>query len=66
VGFSAALLGYAYRCGQEPIALYDRARCIEILTDGQDMNISEAEEYFEYNVAGAWVGDLTPMIAVVS
>jgi hypothetical protein len=36
-----------------------KQKCIEILMrDGSDRE--EAEEYFECNAAGAWVGDGTP------
>jgi len=59
-GFDDALIGYAQRCGQPALAVYDRAKCIDLLMkDG--MTHEEAEEYFEYNVVGAWVGDRTPL-----
>ena len=59
-GFEDAYLGIIRRCGQSPHAIYDRAKCIEILVARDGMDESEAEEFFEYNVAGAWVGPGTP------
>ena len=60
-----AVIGCAYRCGQSPVVLYDREKCIGLLVEGGCSDRDEAEEYFEFNIAGAWVGDLTPMIAVL-
>lgn len=59
-GFDAAMLGVAERCGQPPLVAYDRSRCIDILA-AQGMDREEAEEFFEFNVAGAWMGEYTPI-----
>ena len=65
-GFEDAYIGYIqgwFEQNQSYVACYDRAKCIEILTrDG--MNEDEAEEYFEFNVAGAYVGKYTPLFLV--
>ena len=58
-GFDQALIGVARRCGQPSLAVYDRNKCIEILA--QDMDWHEAEEYFEFNVSGSWMGPNTPI-----
>jgi hypothetical protein len=39
--------------------IYSKSKCIEILME--DMNEEEANEYFEFNVKGAFVGDKTPI-----
>ena len=31
----------------------------------QDMTFEEAEEFFEYNVMGSWVGDGMPCFAIL-
>lgn len=56
-GFENAFLGVATQFNSK-FAVYDRAKCIEILA--KDMTHEEAEEYFEFNVAGAWMGVNTP------
>ena len=57
--FAEACLGVAWRFGMEPVALYDYVRVIEILVaDG--LTEEEAEEHFNFNIQGAWVGDKTP------
>ena len=40
------------------VACYDRAAVVGILA--RDMTNDEAEEYFEYNIRGAYVGPGTP------
>lgn len=56
-GFEEAFVGIARQFGK-PFAVYDRSRCIKILC--KDMSHSDAEEYFQFNVEGAWVGEQTP------
>lgn len=63
-GFDAALIGTGERCGQPTLAVYDRKKCIEIL-QGQGMSYDEAQEYFDFNVVGAWVGEQTPIFVDV-
>ena len=64
-GFDAAFIGSGERCGQPTLAVYDRDKCIEIL-QGQGMSYDEAQEYFDFNVVGAWVGEQTPIFVDVS
>tara|TARA_A100001391_G_scaffold105323_2_gene70446 strand:+ start:8110 stop:8499 length:390 start_codon:yes stop_codon:yes gene_type:complete len=61
-GFDDALVGMIARCGTEPLALYDRDKCIQLLMD-KGATHEEAEDYFCYNVEGCWAGPHTPFIA---
>tara|TARA_Y100000593_G_scaffold95082_1_gene199317 strand:- start:2616 stop:2996 length:381 start_codon:yes stop_codon:yes gene_type:complete len=61
-GFDDALVGMIARCGTEPLALYDREKCIKLLMDAGSTH-EEAEDYFCYNVEGCWAGPHTPFIA---
>ena len=63
-GYEDALIGFLQRFGMEPLALYDRDKCIKILMERDGMDFHEAEEFFEFNSAGAWVGENTPAFAV--
>lgn len=59
-GFDEAIVGYGQRCSEPPVVIYDRSKCLEILMrDG--MTLEEAEEFFSFNVEGAWVGPRTPV-----
>lgn len=64
-GFEDALLGYMERAGGMLCAAYDRDKCIQILVDRDGMTEEEAEEYFEFNVVGAYVGEKTPAFVTV-
>lgn len=59
-GFDEAFLGLVQRCGQPIVACYSAEAAIMVLFR-KGMTMEEAEEYFNYNVVGAWVGERTPM-----
>ena len=60
-GFEDAFLGVSEVFGRPPLATYDRDKCIDILIQRDGMTYEEAEEYFDFNVTGAWVGENTPI-----
>lgn len=57
-GFDEAFLGIGQQFNRF-FAVYDRFKCIQILSE--DMTLEEAEEYFDFNVVGAYVGENTPV-----
>jgi hypothetical protein len=62
-GFDDCIVGIVERCTMAPIVCYDRERVIAaLMRDG--MTWEEAEEYFEFNQMGAWVGDSTPCFLI--
>jgi len=62
-GMEEAVIGYVERFGQEPLVLLDKKKCIKMLM--KDMSEEEAEEYFSFNVIGAWMGEGTPCFATL-
>jgi hypothetical protein len=40
--------------------IYSMAKCVDILI-AEGMTEEDAEDYFDYNVAGAYVGERTPI-----
>ena len=58
-GFYSAFIGInrGFNGGQ---LIYDREKCLSVL-QRQGMSWSEAFEFFEFNVAGAYVGEKTPI-----
>lgn len=55
-GWDKAIAGVVYRYGQwEPLVLYDRQKIIQLLIE-DGLTEAEAEEHFEFNIIGAWVG----------
>lgn len=63
-GFEDALVGYVQQFNTI-LALYDRGKCIEILMKRDGMSEDEAEEFFEFNVQGAYAGAHTPAFATI-
>jgi hypothetical protein len=62
-GHESALVGVSRRCGQPVLAVYDEELIIQSLI-AQGLDAEEAVEFYEFNVAGAWVGPMTPIILV--
>lgn len=60
-GFDQALLGVVMDFNSKPRLVYSRYTCIEILMQRDEMSKEEADEYFDYNVAGSYVGERTPI-----
>lgn len=56
-GLDDALIGIDMR---DYVAVYDVDKCVDILMETSKMTREEAEEYFEYNTLGAYVGEYTP------
>jgi hypothetical protein len=56
-------MGFVSIAGKD-VALYDREKAIQIILQG-DMDYEEAEEFFDYNVQGAYVGEKTPAFATL-
>jgi hypothetical protein len=59
-GFEDALIGIGIQFDKR-LAVYDYEKCVEILIDKEKMNREEAEEWMEFNVVGAYVGEHTPI-----
>jgi|TARA_R110000787_G_scaffold107496_2_gene215511 hypothetical protein len=60
-GLDAAIIGVGARCGQPDIVAYNVEKVLEILVARDGMTYEEALEFYEFNIAGAWVGDQTPL-----
>jgi len=61
-GFDEAVLGIA--CIKQTgvyVLVYSRAKCIEILMTRDGMSEEEAQEYFDFNVEGSYMGEKTPI-----
>jgi hypothetical protein len=57
-GLEEAFLGVAFQVNTH-IPIFSKKKCLEILMD-QGLSSSDALEFFELNVQGAWVGENTP------
>lgn len=62
-GFDAAIIGV------DTVGVrvcYDVDKCIEILRTEHGMELEDAIDYFDFNVAGAYVGEQTPLYIKLS
>jgi hypothetical protein len=55
-GFDEAIIGLEYNTNR---VIYSVEKCIEILRE--DMSWEDAMEHFDFNIAGAYVGEQTPI-----
>ena len=60
-GLEEALIGTGKQFNQ-PVAVYSKAKVLEILQ--RDMTEEEAQECFDFNIAGAYVGEATPIFLI--
>ena len=59
-GFDDCLIGVVERFGMFHVALYDKDLIIDKLMYRDKMSLEDAEEYFSFNIIGAYVGEHTP------
>ena len=57
--FDDAIMGVSQRIGWENCIVYDAKKIIEILNE--DMSEQDALDHFDFNIAGSYVGDTTPV-----
>jgi hypothetical protein len=57
--YDDAIIGVIERAGGSPVIAYDTQKILDILE--RSMPMEEAQEFFEYNILGAYMGDRTPV-----
>jgi hypothetical protein len=58
-GYDDCVIGLCHQFGRPPVIAYDRDKVIKKLM--KDMTWEEAEEFFEFNQIGAYMGEYTPV-----
>lgn len=64
-GFEDAILGVSQQFNRYSV-IYDYQKCLQILIDRDNFTHDDAEEYMQYNVVGAYVGENTPSFLILS
>lgn len=64
-GLDEAVIGYVEGFGQQPVALYDKEKILQILIERDGMSEEAALDFFGYNIQGAYVGPGTPAFATL-
>lgn len=57
-GYDDCIIGMTFRA-DVPVVIYSADRMIEKLA--KDMSYEEAQEFFDFNVEGAYMGERTPV-----
>lgn len=63
-GLDDAIMGLAdvfTEKGSRSVVAYDKQKIIEILIKRDSMDDEEAEEFYQFNIAGSYVGEGTPV-----
>ncbi len=61
-GFDEAIIGTIIPFGGQETVCYRHSDMIRILVERDNLSLEEAEEYVDYNIIGAWLGETTPFI----
>ena len=61
-GFDTAILGHGGQFSKPSLLVYSQTKIIETLRFRDGMTEEEAIEFFDFNIAGAWMGEGTPII----
>jgi hypothetical protein len=56
-----AIVGLVSGAGKQQVVCYDRDKVIQVLMERDGMERGEAEEFFDFNIEGAYVGPESPM-----
>lgn len=64
-GMEDAIIGKVERKGLPVLVLLDREKCIKILVTRDKMSYEAAEEFFDFNVVDAYMGEGTPAFATL-
>lgn len=59
-GYEDCIVGCAERFGGEGFLVIDKSKLLAKLMLDDGMTANEAEEFFEFNILGAWMGERTP------
>lgn len=60
--FDDAIIGISEPRGEQcPLVIYDSHRIVELLQEHEGMDWADAQEFYEFNISGAWMGEQTPL-----
>ena len=61
-GYDGCIIGVGTRCGMTDVFIHDKHKMITKLVRRDDMTYDEALEFIDFNIAGAFIGEDTPIL----
>ena len=61
--YDEAIVGVVERAAGSPVIAYDTQKILNILE--QSMPMEDAQEHFDYNILGSYMGDKTPVFICI-
>lgn len=61
-GFDSAIIGVGEVAGNPPVIVYDAAQLVDILTGRNGGDRAAAQEFYDFNIAGAFMGSGMPVM----
>lgn len=62
--YDEAIIGVVERAGGAPVIAYDTQKILDILECSMPME--DAQEHFDYNIVGSYMGDKTPVFITLA
>ena len=63
-GLDDAIIGIVEEFGNGPRILYSKQKILTILCERDLMTISEASEFYDYNIIGLYAGEQNPVFLI--
>ena len=64
--YDECILGIGGRFHDGPLAIYSVERILAVLMRDDEMDEEGAQEFFEFNIIGGWLGEGTPIFVFES
>jgi hypothetical protein len=65
-GLNEAIIGITEEFGKDNRILYSKSKILSILCKRDGMDISEAEEFYDYNILGLHAGEQNPVFLITN
>lgn len=63
-GMDEAIIGIGCQYSKNATVIYDEDLILRVLTEVEGLSFEDAWDHYSFNIAGAWVGENTPIIMV--
>jgi len=65
-GLNDAIIGITEEFGKDNRILYSKSKILSILCERDGMSISEAEEFYDFNILGLYAGEQNPVFLITN